>query len=193
MSDRNAEARIVDGTVWRDFCRALEKAGDTILRASTPADPFDRAEGYPLPDAPAARRPREPDRVLRSVCYPALLSSSRTRRSRSATTTPTTSITTATSRAATTIGSRGTRGTVPYLSFGTKAGSYERDAEMWPTGQIDSRDMQIEPDGSFEILVSQDAEARQLAPDEGRRPEIIVRQTFDDARRRDRPPTTSNA
>ncbi len=39
------EQRILDGSAWRDFCRALEKAGDTILRPSTPATAFDRAEG----------------------------------------------------------------------------------------------------------------------------------------------------
>jgi hypothetical protein len=43
------------------------------------------------------------------------------------------------------------------LSFGTKAGSYDRDAEMRPTGQIDARRMQVAIDGSFEILVSRNA------------------------------------
>ncbi len=40
-----AEARIVDGTAWRDFSRALERAGDAILQPGTPATVFDRAEG----------------------------------------------------------------------------------------------------------------------------------------------------
>ena len=41
-----AERRVADGSVWRDFCRALERAGDAVLREGTPADPFDRAEGF---------------------------------------------------------------------------------------------------------------------------------------------------
>ena len=34
-----AEERVVDGTVWREFCRNLEKAGDTILRKVRPRTP----------------------------------------------------------------------------------------------------------------------------------------------------------
>src|SRR5262245_28417022 len=43
---REAEQRIVDGRAWADFCRALERAGDAVLRRSTPANAFDRAEGW---------------------------------------------------------------------------------------------------------------------------------------------------
>lgn len=44
MSDaaRRAEA----GDAWRRFCRALERAGDTVLRGETPADELTLAEGY---------------------------------------------------------------------------------------------------------------------------------------------------
>ena len=41
-----AERRILDGSAWREFCRALERAGEVVLRAETPTDAFDRAEGY---------------------------------------------------------------------------------------------------------------------------------------------------
>ena len=40
------EARIVDGRLWADFCDALKSAGEQVLRDTTPADPFNRAEGY---------------------------------------------------------------------------------------------------------------------------------------------------
>ncbi|MEZ4289322.1 MAG: hypothetical protein R3E53_01840 [Myxococcota bacterium] len=43
MSQAEQERRIVDGSAWRDFCRALERAGETLLRPSTPATPFVRA------------------------------------------------------------------------------------------------------------------------------------------------------
>ena len=45
MSKNNAEQRVLDGEVWRDFCDNLKEAGDIILRKETPANPFDRAEG----------------------------------------------------------------------------------------------------------------------------------------------------
>ena len=49
MSDtpeREALERIVDGRSWSAFCRALEQAGQAVLRSGTPATPFDRAEGF---------------------------------------------------------------------------------------------------------------------------------------------------
>ena len=46
MPDHDADARVLSGETWRDFCRALERAGDTILRPGSPLDPFDRAEGF---------------------------------------------------------------------------------------------------------------------------------------------------
>ena len=45
MSRLERERRIIDGTAWRDFCRSIERAGDTILQQGTPEDPFQRAEG----------------------------------------------------------------------------------------------------------------------------------------------------
>ena len=37
--------RIVDGRAWRDFCRALEEAGEVLLRDEIPTEPLQRAEG----------------------------------------------------------------------------------------------------------------------------------------------------
>ena len=42
----DAETRVMEGQSWRDFCRALEAAGDLVLARTTPAAPIDRAEGY---------------------------------------------------------------------------------------------------------------------------------------------------
>jgi hypothetical protein len=38
--------RLLTGEAWRDFCRALERAGDTILRADVPGGERARAEGF---------------------------------------------------------------------------------------------------------------------------------------------------
>ena len=47
MSDPNDSAqRILDGRAWADFCDALKRAGDVVLRPGSPLDAFDRAEGF---------------------------------------------------------------------------------------------------------------------------------------------------
>jgi hypothetical protein len=44
VDEATAEARIADGSAWREFCRALETAGDLVL-SRAPGHPIDRAEG----------------------------------------------------------------------------------------------------------------------------------------------------
>lgn len=44
MSDDGA--RLLSGEAWRDFCRRLEKSGETILGDGFPDAPGDRAEGF---------------------------------------------------------------------------------------------------------------------------------------------------
>ena len=45
MSEPEADAlqRVVDGRSWSAFCRALEEAGQAVLRPGTPMAPFERA------------------------------------------------------------------------------------------------------------------------------------------------------
>ena len=42
----DSERRVLDGRTWAEFCRALERAGDVVLRPSAPDDAFERAEGF---------------------------------------------------------------------------------------------------------------------------------------------------
>ena len=46
MQDDESLRRVMDGASWREFCDALKAAGDVILSADAPANPYDRAEGY---------------------------------------------------------------------------------------------------------------------------------------------------
>jgi hypothetical protein len=40
------EQRILDGSAWVAFCKALRRAGVVIERPLSPRTPLDRAEGY---------------------------------------------------------------------------------------------------------------------------------------------------
>jgi hypothetical protein len=53
----------------------------------------------------------------------------------------------------------GTRGTVHYLGFGSQKGGYGKTASLNTTGYLEAVDMDINPDGTFEIIVSQEKPA----------------------------------
>jgi len=170
--------RVLDGTVWREFCRALESAGDVVLREGTPATAFDRAEGFRYLtrllragldgqlESSDPRYPRfyqlanetikigndNPDNIYHNCQLSGRYEYRIT----------------------------GTRGTVPYMTFGTKGGGYERDGSMVPTGQIDSKQLEVARDGSFEIRVSREPQPGNWLPMQDHTTTMVVRQTFDD-------------
>ncbi|MCG8592252.1 MAG: DUF1214 domain-containing protein [Proteobacteria bacterium] len=183
MAADDAEARILDGRSWSDFCDALKAAGEVVLREKSPDDAFDRAEGFRYlsrltrvalesfiecadPAAPVFRRPAHetvkigadnPDNYYES----AAISDAHEYR-----------IT-------------GTRGTVHYLGFGTYAGNYNKQGgRRGQIGYLEAADMKLEPDGSFEIFVTRErpADANWL-PLEDDASLVIVRQTFQDRAR----------
>ena len=46
MAMSDAERKVVDGTLWEEFCDALKEAGKIIRSEKAPQDPFNQAEGY---------------------------------------------------------------------------------------------------------------------------------------------------
>ena len=182
MSDDDATRRILTGASWADFCDRLKQAGDVILRDGSPHDAFDRAEGFRYlsrlarvalesyiefadPLFPVLRRPAHetvkigadnPDNYYQSA---AVSGAHEYRLS-------------------------GTRGTVHYLGFGTYAGSYGSKGRRGQTGYLDAREMEIGPDGRFEVLLSvrepKQGSWLRMEPDTS---SLIVRQTFEDRAR----------
>ena len=175
----DARARVLDGRTWSDFCRALERAGDAVLRPGSPQDPFDRAEGYRYlsrlvrvalesyvefadPSAPVLRRPAHetvkigsdnPDNYYQS----AAISGDHEYRI------------------------RGQRGSVHYLGIGTYAGNYGSGGRMGQSGYIEGSDLEIDAEGRFEIVVScQPGTGQNWLPMEPDTSSLIVRQTFQD-------------
>ncbi|MEE8312578.1 MAG: hypothetical protein V3R77_09975 [Candidatus Binatia bacterium] len=179
MSDRNnneSSQRIMDGTAWDEFCELLKKAGKHIIDETSPEDPFDRAEGY-----------RYLTRLTRAACETFLEGADplapELRRTAHETIkmgadNPDNYYMSAPIRGRHEYRITGQRGTVHYLGFGTQAGNYGATGSLNTTGYLEAADMEINPDGSFEMLVSVEEKAGnwlRMAPESR---SLIVRQTF---------------
>ncbi|MCP5395266.1 MAG: DUF1214 domain-containing protein [Sphingomonadaceae bacterium] len=164
--------------VWREFCAELAKAGEVLARAEAPDNALDQAEGLRylsrlartslnmLVDSSDPDFPRlflltddklkigadNPDNLYQQ----AVIAGDRTYRI------------------------RGKVNTVPYLSFGSKANRYAIDGTMASTGEIELEQMQVDDDGSFEIIASKQPQSGNWLPLADDSTFLIVRQTFED-------------
>lgn len=173
---RQIEQSVISGASWDAFCDHLKRAGQQILRPETPANSLDRAEGFRYltrltrialdmymesgdPRFPSFYRPSHetakigadnPDNLyLRTE-----ISGEHDYRL------------------------RGTRGSVHYLGFVTLRGGYGQDGQNQQTGDLDHQNIQIEPDGSFEITVSRNQHQGNWLPMQADTNTLLVRQTF---------------
>ena len=181
MTAKTAEQRIADGSSWSDFCDALERAGEVILREGSPRDPFDRAEGFRYLSAADPRRPRVASSssptplcpVLRRPAHetvkigrrqPGQLLPER-RRSQRRVRVP---------------DPGPSAGTIHYLGFGTYAGGYGSSGRIGPDGYRRRRRIsRSRPTGSFELVLSScDERPGNWLPMEPDSSLLIVRQTF---------------
>jgi hypothetical protein len=165
--------------IWKLFCAKLADAGDVLTRPGTPSDPLDQAEGLRylsrltrtalnmIVDSGDPDFPRifmmcddtlkigadNPDNIYQQFVVR---------------------------------GDReyrlwGKRGTVPYLSLGSKANRYAIDGTMASTGELEFADVKLEKDGSFEIFISKKRNGAKnwlsMSDDTSL---VIIRQTFED-------------
>lgn len=168
--------RIPSPDVWRDFCRRLETAGEIVTGFDAAANPLDRAEGY-----------RYLTRLLRIALdmqlehadpdFPSFYAASH-ETAKIGADNPDNIYMNATISGTRAYRIRGRRGTVPILSFGTKANRYAVDGTMASTGELDAADMAFAPDGSFEIIVSRERAAGNWLPLADDSSMLLVRQTF---------------
>lgn len=181
MSEADWDARVRSGEVWEQFCDSLKRAGQQILRPEAPDDAFDRAEGF-----------RYLTRLLRTALeahvefadrdFPVFFVPSHETVKIGADN-PDNRYARAELSGRHTYRIRGKRGTVHYLSFGTQSGGYDANGKLEPTGFLDAADMDIAPDGSFEILVSRERQPGNWLPMTEDTRVVIVRQTFHDRSR----------
>jgi hypothetical protein len=142
-----ADEAILSGQAWSEFCRALEQAGQQVLRG--PKTPLDQAEGY-----------RYLTRLLRNTLYATLENSDPDRPRwqgldlvKIGADNPDNVYHSAPVKGANTYRITGQRGTIAYASFGSKANRYAKDGTMASTGELRNDDLVVEADGSVEIFV----------------------------------------
>ena len=172
MSDTDTRA------LWRKFCAELEQAGEQVFSSDLPAGELDEAEGV-----------RYLSRLLRvglemhlenaDPAFPVFYQASH-ETAKIGSDNPDNFYQNATISGAYRYRVWGQRGTVPILSFGTKANRYAVDGTMASTGELDIRDVDVNPDGSFEIIVACNEEQGNWLPLADDSSMLIVRQTFFD-------------
>lgn len=172
--------RVLSGESWSAYCEGLKAAGEIILRADAPDSLLDRAEGWRLlsryarlglqmmlefanPDFPVFYAASD-DTIKVFLPNPDNLYCN-----------------------ATIAGDReyrvhGRRGSVAYLSFGTKANRYAVDGTMASTGELEAKEMRIDADGRFELVLSARPQPGNWLPMAADSSMLIVRQTFLDRR-----------
>ncbi len=168
--------KVVTAEAWTEFCDHLKKAGDVILREDLGTSAFERAEGLRYltrllragfvsfaenhgPKYPVFRP--MPDLVKMGLDNPdnyyvsASVSGSYTYRI------------------------RGRRGSIHYLSFAAQNQNFAaRDRLTGGAGHLEDSQLELGPDGSFEIIASQQEQPGnwlRMAPDTK---QILIRQTF---------------
>ena len=176
MNTDEALARVLSGRTWEDFCDRLKAAGQVILRPEAPATEIDRAEGWRY----LSRLTRVALEMMLEYAdpdFPVFYSASHPTAKIGADN-PDNLYLNATITGDREYRLRGARGSVPYLSFGTKANRYATEGTMVSTGEIDGKDLLLGSDGTFELAVSRERRPGNWLPLAADSTLLIVRETF---------------
>jgi hypothetical protein len=171
---------VLTGQAWDKFCDALKDAKQHIFRPEAPSGLLDRTEGL-----------RHLTRLIRvsleqmlegaDAEFP-LLFRSITQTHKYGGDSPDNVYHNATVRGDREYRIKGKIGNAVYFSIGTKANRYFTDGTMASTGEIDCNKMIVEPDGRFEITLSQHPQPGNWLPMQPDTSVIVVRQMMADWR-----------
>jgi hypothetical protein len=172
--------KVVDGTAWREFCDLLADAGEAVLAEGNPDDPFDRTEGF-----------RMLTRLLRGALETHLENGRPTHPKLICTCHETIKIV-AENPDNHYLGAsldgrydyciRGTRGEAKWISFNLFSGAGFGGGGPGTGATLHEEQMQIEPDGRFEVIISQREHPGNWLRSEPDTRSIAIRQTFLDKR-----------
>lgn len=167
---------VLSGASWDAYCEALKAAREVIVASAAPATELDRAEAWRFLSR-LTRLSLEMMLEFADPDFPVFYAASHDTIKLFAPNPDNLYLN------ATIAGDRdyrihGTRGSVAYLSFGTKANRYASNGTMESTGELDAADLDIAADGSFEVRVSRDRQTGNWLPIAADSNMVIVRQTF---------------
>ncbi|MCA3798331.1 MAG: hypothetical protein IOC66_39335, partial [Burkholderia sp.] len=180
MTDDTRATQLLSGQTWAEFCDTLKRSGQQILRAEAPDDPLTRAEGFRYLSR-LMRIALEMHVEFADGAWPGFFSPSH-ETAKIGADNPDNLYQYARVDGRCEYRVTGQRGTVAYLSFGTQKGGYETDGKMLQTGFLDAKQLEIAPDGSFEIVLSDTPRAGNWVRMEPGTNALLVRQTFLDRR-----------
>ncbi len=175
LDDIHAQ-RVVSGKAWEDFCDHLKLAGASLMYPGTPHDAFQQAEGlryltrltrggleafveFNDPAFPVLRRTAHETIKLGAdnpdnLYFNAQISGDFEYRL------------------------KGKRNTIHYLGFFTQNGNYGTTGGLSPCGSLEHTEMKLEPDGSFEIILSEMPKGKNWLKISRETSLVMVRQTF---------------
>lgn len=168
--------KVVDGTAWREFCGMLADAGEVILAADNPTSPLDRAEGFrmltrllrgALESKLEFGRATEP--VLVRACHETVKIVGEN---------PDNHYLGASLDGAYDYRIWGTRGEAKWISFNLFSGGGFGGGGPGTGATLHEEQMHIEPDGTFEVVISQREHPGNWLRSEPDTRSIAIRQTF---------------
>ena len=180
----NGDADAPTPEAWASFCRRLEETGRLVMAPGFGDSELDRAEGCRYLTR-LLRIALEMNLECADVDFPGLYRASH-ETAKIGGDNPDNYYWNATISGDRRYRIRGRRGTVPILTFGSKANRYAIDGTMASTGELNAQHMHIEPDGSFEIIACREAVPGNWLPIAADSSFIVIRQTFTGADRRGR-------
>ena len=168
--------RVISGKAWEEYCDNLKSAGASLMYPGTPRDAFNQAEGlrylsrltrggleafveYCDPTFPVLRRMAHETVKLGADnpdnhYFNAQISGKYSYRI------------------------SGKRNSVHYIGFFTQNGNYGSTGGLAPCGALEDQQLQVETDGTFEIILSTIAVEKNWLKIEPDTTMVMVRQTF---------------
>lgn len=170
------EDRIVSGKAWEEFCDRLKLAGGVLKSPGTPRDPFNQAEGIRY----LTRLTRAGLEAFVEYCDPAfpVLRRMVHETVKMGADNPDNYYFNAQISGDFEYRITGQRNTVHYIGFFTQNGNYGTTGGLAPCGSLEGKDLVVDPDGRFEIIISKERKGQNWLKLEQETGLVIVRQTF---------------